>query len=66
MSNDNNPLTQEAWRAAVAERAKQEVEQREAALRRQLVAERDEEIRGVIVRLEAEFLAKEEAVQVGV
>ncbi|GAB4813533.1 hypothetical protein N2152v2_000579 [Parachlorella kessleri] len=55
---------QEAWRAAVAERAKQEVEQREAALRRQLAAERDAELRGVIVRLEEEYAGKEEAAQI--
>lgn len=55
---------QEAWRAAVAERAKQEVVQREGALRHQLAAERDTELLGVIARLEAEFLAKEEAMQV--
>ncbi len=47
----------------MAERAKQEVEQREAALRRQLAAERDAELRGVIVRLEEEYAGKEEAVQ---
>lgn len=55
---------QEAWRAAVAERAKQEVAAREAAARAAAAAERDEELQAVIARLEGEYAAKEAALQV--
>ena len=37
-------LEQEGWRAAVAERARRELGEREAALRSALTAERDEQI----------------------
>lgn len=45
---------QEGWRAAMAERAKQEVEQRVTAIKDKLTQERNEEIEAVMARLEAE------------
>lgn len=56
---------QEAWRAAASDRARREMEGRAAALRRQLEAERDEEIAAVVARLEEDALAKEAQLQVG-
>lgn len=56
---------QEAWRAAASERARREMEGREAAVRRQLAAEQEEELRVVVGRLEEEALAREAAAQVG-
>lgn len=55
--------SQEAWRAAASERARREMEGREAALRRQLAAERDEELAAVVARLEEDALAKEGQLQ---
>lgn len=57
-------MLQEAWRAAASERARREMESREAALRRQLADERDEELAAVIARLEEDALAKEAVLQV--
>eukprot|EP00887_Chlorella_sp_A99_P001853 scaffold19.g1853.t1 len=54
---------QEAWRAAVSERAARELEAREGALRRKLTAERDEELRAVVARLEEVALAREQALE---
>lgn len=57
------PLWQEAWRAAASERARRELASREAALRHQLAAERDEELAAVVARLEEDALEKEKALQ---
>lgn len=59
------PQAQEAWRAAASERARREMEGREAALRRQLAAQQEEELRTVAARLEAEALEREAEAQVG-
>lgn len=48
---------------AASERARREMEAREAALRRQLAVERDEELAAVVARLEEDALAKETALQ---
>ncbi|GAX85621.1 hypothetical protein CEUSTIGMA_g13036.t1, partial [Chlamydomonas eustigma] len=45
---------QEGWRAAIAERARREVSEREAAIKEKLTRERDEEVEAIILRLEAE------------
>lgn len=52
---------QEAWRAAATERARREMDAREAALRKQLGAEQEEELRAVVGRLEEEALSREAA-----
>jgi hypothetical protein len=57
------PCKQEAWRAAASERARREMEAREAAVRRQLAAERDDEVAAVVGRLEEDALAKEAQLQ---
>ena len=54
---------QEAWRAAASEQARREMEAREAAVRRQLAAERDDELAAVVARLEEDALAKDAQLQ---
>ena len=56
---------QEAWRAAASARARREMEGREAALRRALAAQQEEELRLVVARLEGEALEREAEAQVG-
>ncbi|KAI3437793.1 hypothetical protein D9Q98_000240 [Chlorella vulgaris] len=52
---------QELWRAAAGEQARRELESRVAELRRQLGAERDEELAAVVARLEDDAVAREAA-----
>jgi 5-azacytidine-induced protein 1 len=53
---------QEGWRAAIADRARKELSDKEAAIRAELTRERDAEIEAVVRRLEAEnAVAVEEA-----
>lgn len=59
------PRPQEAWRAAASERARRGMQEREAALRRELAAECDEQLRAVVARLEEDALAREAEAQAG-
>ncbi|KAA6419262.1 MAG: 5-azacytidine-induced 1 [Trebouxia sp. A1-2] len=52
---------QEGWRLAVAKRAKEELASREAALRTQLMQERDHQLQVVVERLETEAADNREA-----
>ena len=56
---------QEACQAAASERARRDAEAREAEVRRQLAAERDEELAAVVGHLEEDFLGREAQLQVG-
>ena len=60
---DTYETGQEGWRAAIAERARKEVSDREAAIRDKLSRERDEEIEAIVMRLEAENAAAIEEVK---
>ncbi|KAL0047405.1 hypothetical protein WJX82_002558 [Trebouxia sp. C0006] len=52
---------QEGWRLAIAKRAKEELTNREAALRTQLMQERDHQLQVVVERLETEAADNREA-----
>ncbi|DBA83689.1 TPA: hypothetical protein ACH3X1_006232 [Trebouxia sp. C0004] len=52
---------QEGWRLAIAKRAKEELASREAALRTQLIQERDHQLQVVVERLETEAVDNREA-----
>lgn len=60
---DTYETGQEGWRAAIAERARKEVQDREAAIRDKLSRERDEEIEAIVMRLESENAAAIEEVK---